>query len=213
MINYRVGTLEERKVSKLNMRKNILITGRPRVGKTTLVVEAIKDLNVPFCGFYTRELIRDDKRIGFVINNLRGERGIFAHIDSDSEIRVSKYGVELDVLEIIGVAELERCTRDVERKVIVIDEIGKMELFSDKFKSAVIRALDSPFPVLATIMVRGDEWVESIFEREDVKIFTINVNNRKQVKEKVEVLLPQLLFGTVREEIPERENINAGGKK
>ncbi len=183
------------------------------MGKTTLVMDVVRDLNLPFCGFYTRELLNDGRRVGFVVNNLRGERGIFAHVDSESEIRVSKYGIELDVLEIIGVAELERCARDRDPKVIIIDEIGKMELFSDKFKAAVVRALDSPFPVLATVMVRGDDWVESIFEREDAKIYSINVNNRKQIKEKIEAILPQLLEVKMKENIGVTENINAGGKK
>ncbi len=179
------------KMSNKTMQKNLLITGKPRTGKTTLVVNVIRRLDLPFCGFYTSELLKNGNRVGFVINNLRGERGIFAYVDSESDIRVSRYGVELDVLEAVGVSEVERCSRDHEPKIIVIDEIGKMELFSEPFKQSVLRSLNSPFPVLATVMGRGDEWVaENVLSREDIKLFMINVNNRKQIEDKIVRILP-----------------------
>ncbi len=194
------------------MKRNLLVTGKPRSGKTTLIMDIVKELDIPFCGFYTSELLREDKRVGFVINNLKGERGIFAHVDSESDLRISKYGVEVDVLETVGVSEVERCLRDNDLKIIVIDEIGKMELFSEKFKSTVEKSLASRYPLLATVMIKSDEWLEKVLDRDDIQTYYINMNNRGQVKEKIKIDLLGLLNEEFGVEFNNKSKV-VGGKK
>lgn len=64
------------------------------------------------------------------------------------------------------------------RKVFVIDEIGKMELFSQSFIRAVRQTLESSTcTVLGTIPIPKGKplaLVEEVRSRSDVKIFTVS---------------------------------------
>lgn len=163
------------------MKKNILLTGPPGVGKTTMIKEIIKQINEKeLCGFYTEEIRKEGKRVGFIIKGLGGKEGILAHINIKSNKKVGKYGVKIEELEEIGVKEIEK-----QKKVIIIDEIGKMELFSSKFKQAVISALNSNNMVLGTIGMIDDKFVKEIKERSDTIIINLGKENYQEVKETV----------------------------
>jgi len=62
------------------MNNHILITGKPRSGKTTLIKNLIPIAkeNYSVAGFYTEEILEKGKRIGFNIRTLEGETGILA---------------------------------------------------------------------------------------------------------------------------------------
>jgi nucleoside-triphosphatase len=161
------------------MIKNILLTGPPRVGKTTLIKEIISKINKEkICGFYTEEIKARGKRVGFAIRGLDGETGILAHIDVKSNKKVGKYKIKLDDLEKIAVKEIEKGNN-----LIIIDEIGKMELFSNKFKQAVTSALNSKSIVVGTIGMIEDKFVKEIKNRVDVTIINLTRDNYQQVKD------------------------------
>ncbi|MCP2597431.1 nucleoside-triphosphatase, partial [Candidatus Aminicenantes bacterium AC-335-G13] len=96
-------------------------------------------------------------------------------IDYVSPFRVSKYGVNLRIFESIGVEAINEAMRT--SKIIVIDEIGKMELFSEKFKETLIRALDSKKKVLATITLSNIDFVNKIKRRSDCDIIFLSREN------------------------------------
>lgn len=169
--------------------KNILITGKPACGKTTLIKKVIDELKLNAGGFYTLEIRRGGKREGFKIVTLDGKEGILAHVNIDSKYRVSKYGVDLKSLEEIGVKSILNAIK--EKEVIVIDEIGKMELFSKKFKEAVLYALDSNKKLLATIMLKPNPFADKIKKRKDTKIFYLTKENREKVKEEIKAIFQQ----------------------
>jgi len=128
-----------------------LITGKPGVGKTTLVQKIIERMqSVNMAGFCTAEIRGMGSRLGFELQGLNGERRILAHVEIDSKHRVGKYGVDTRGFEEF-LAALGLLNPDVE--LIVIDEIGKMELFSDRFRSLVRNALNSDKQVLARLDV------------------------------------------------------------
>lgn len=163
------------------MKKNILLTGPPRIGKTSMIKEIINMINKEMvCGFYTQEIKVGGKRVGFAITGLGGEIGVLAHIDIKSNKRVGKYKVKIDDLEKIALKEIEK-----QNKVIIIDEIGKMELFSDKFKQAVTYALNSKSMVLGTIGMIEDRFVKEIKDRVDTTIIRLNRDNYQKVKEEL----------------------------
>lgn len=156
-----------------------LLTGSPGTGKTTIVREAIARAKVNAGGFYTEEIRSGGVRQGFRIITLDGQNAILAHIDISSPYRVSKYGVNIENLDKVGVAAIHQAIEKSD--LIVIDEIGKMELFSPRFKEAVLKAIDSDKKVLGTIMLTPHPFADEIKRHTKVKIIQLTRANYDQM--------------------------------
>jgi nucleoside-triphosphatase len=155
--------------------KNILITGPPRCGKSTLIEKLIKQITGPLTGFFTREIKREGRRIGFSIITLDGREGILAHEEIKGPHRVGKYGVNLESIERIAVPSIIPSRPE---EIVVIDEIGKMECLSPLFRETVTQALHSSSAVIGSIAWRGSSFIEKIKEREDVLLVPVDERNR-----------------------------------
>lgn len=158
---------------------NILITGKPGIGKTTLIKGIIQKIGEKAGGFYTEEVRKAGQRIGFIIKTLDGKEGLLSCIDVDSPYKVGKYKVDLESFENIALPAIENALRN--SKIIIIDEIGSMELFSAKFKDMVLKALDSSSPVIATIKHKGSKFVDKIKSRDDVILLDLNQTDKKDI--------------------------------
>jgi nucleoside-triphosphatase len=175
------------------MPTNLLLTGRPGVGKTTLILRVLEELSdVPATGFYTAEIRSGGHRLGFRVITLDGQEATLAHVDISSQRRVSRYGVDVDAFERIALPGL---IPGPHIHLIVIDEIGKMECFSRAFREAVLRALDADTPVLATIALRGDRFIERLKAREDVELVEIRPANRQRLVKELAARLKERLHG------------------
>jgi nucleoside-triphosphatase len=161
------------------MGQALLLTGRPGVGKTTLIRSIAARLRTSAGGFYTEEIRERGRRTGFRLVSLDGKIGILASVNISSPCRVGKYGVHLHDLEQVGVTAILRAIQQPGVAVVVIDEIGKMELFSPAFREATLAALDSRKMVLATVMAGSDPWVDAIKARSDVTVIEITLANRQ----------------------------------
>ena len=161
---------------------NYLITGPPRCGKTTLImkIKQLAPLSARISGFITEEVRERGERIGFKLISLSEKKeGFLAKKDFPSPFRVGRYGVNIEDLDDIGCSAIEKGLQS--GKVIFIDEIGKMELFSAKFRKILLDALDSPQKVLASIMERHNDFADSIKRRPDVKLIHLQRGNFEQV--------------------------------
>jgi nucleoside-triphosphatase len=158
---------------------NYLLTGHPGVGKTTIIKKLLEKLKLPAGGFYTEEIREDNIRKGFAVATLSGFKGVLAHRNFKSRYKVGKYGVGVYTLNRIGVKEVQMCL--MEKKIIVIDEIGKMELLSPQFQEVVEKALNADNPVLGTITLAHHPFAQKVKDREDVKIFEVTKENRDEV--------------------------------
>ncbi|MGB9598533.1 MAG: NTPase [Minisyncoccales bacterium] len=165
------------------MIKNVFITGLPGCGKTTLLKEVLEELKLNAGGFYTQEIREKGIRKGFKIITLDGKEGILAHVNIKNPYRVSKYGVNIEDIDRIAVPSILEGLK--ENKIIVVDEIGKAELFSKKFKQAVLKALDSKNKVLGTIMLEENPFCDEIKKRKDTKIFYLKRENRGEIKKEI----------------------------
>ena len=169
------------------MGKTILLTGRPRVGKTTIIKDVVRRLPGQAGGFYTEEMKERGRRQGFKIVTLDGQEGVLAHVSIKSRMRVSKYGVNLTDLEDIGVAAIREAI--AQKDYVVIDEIGKMELFSTAFKDAVWEAIHSQKPLLGTITLSSHPWADRVKALSQVTIVEVNPANRDEVVQRLLDLL------------------------
>lgn len=161
------------------MKKNILITGKPHSGKTTVLQKIIPTLINPV-GFVTEEIMGEERRVGFQLVTSLGQKEILAHVDFETPYKVSRYSVDVSNLEKI----LEGISDFQEGDSLYIDEIGQMELFSDKFKDFVLKYLDSPNPCVATISsVYEDSFTTEIKNRNDITLIEITEENRQEKEE------------------------------
>ena len=154
---------------------NILLTGPPRSGKSTLIEKVIKRVKRPATGFFTRELREEGKRVGFLIETVDGKTGLLAHKNIKSNYRVGKYKVNIEDLDQIAVPSMLPSTDD---QLVVIDEIGKMECFSHFFKEPLLRALSAENQVIGSIALKGDRFIQTIKNRDDVILVAISENTR-----------------------------------
>lgn len=163
--------------------------GKPRTGKTTLVKKIVSQLKTPCGGFYTEEIIRGEKRVGFRIKTVDGKKGILAMHNLRSEFRLGHYGINIKDLEKIAVKAVEEALEN--KQIIVIDEIGKMELVSQKFKDVVLRTLNSGKKVIGVIHSAPHEFLNSIRGRSDVEILEVEIGNHEEVLKRVSILLQE----------------------
>ena len=170
------------------MGRTILLAGRPGVGKTTVIKQVVDMLGGETGGFYTEEIRQGGRRLGFKIITLEAEEGVLAHVDIKGPPRVSKYGVNLGDLEEVGVAALRRAIE--ERRYVVIDEIGRMELYSQEFREAVVEALESEKVVLGTVMAGRHPWVDTLKVRPQVTVLTVTEGNRQGMARRILDVLP-----------------------
>lgn len=158
--------------------KNILFTGPPRCGKSTLIERLVQKIKIPAVGFFTREIREKGNRVGFAIETLDGRQGILAHQSIKSRFKVGKYGVKLEDIDQIAVPAMIPSKSD---KLVVIDEIAKMECFSILFKKTLVSVLDCNHRVLGSIALKGDRFIREVKARSDVLLVPVTQQNRDEL--------------------------------
>jgi nucleoside-triphosphatase len=161
------------------MTKRILLTGRPGCGKTTLIKRIVRDLAMPAGGFYTEEIRERSRRVGFKLITLEGKEAVFASVNFKTSKRVGKYGLDLNKLETVGVSAVREAVQA--RQLVVIDEIGPMEIRSATFRDAVNEAFESSVLILATIVARSLPFTDAIKKQSDVSLIEVRPENREQL--------------------------------
>jgi nucleoside-triphosphatase len=163
----------------------LLIEARPGAGKTTAVArlaELLRDAGVALSGFLTREIREGGRRVGFEIETLAGKRGLLAHVDIKGSPRVSRYGVDVGQFERLALPELEA---PPSMGVVLIDEIGKMELASERFREAVAALFERPVPIVATIHTARHPFTDRLKRRPDVSTVRLSAGNRDRLPEEL----------------------------
>lgn len=170
------------------MKKNILITGIPRSGKSTLLKKLIAEVDQKV-GFVTNEVLKDGERIGFELENHKGKRSTLADVGFKTNFKVARYFVDINNLDEI-VSSVDKFE---DGDLLFIDEIGQMQLFSEKFKTFVTKFFDSKNTCVATISkVYSDEFIETIKKRDDIILIEINQENRESKEKYLKRLLAEI---------------------
>lgn len=184
--------------------KCFLVTGPPGVGKSTLIMRVFESLKasnptLKVQGFYTREVRVAGERVGFEVVTLDGRTcplasSNFSSQESHRWPNVGKYKVDVASFESLALPELQ--VRE-DTDLFIIDEVGKMELYSSSFFPAVLKVLESNIPILASIPVpkfgRDIPAVARLKNHAGATLFTLSVSNRDAVREQMRSLLEDLL--------------------
>jgi nucleoside-triphosphatase len=167
------------------MGRTLLLTGRPGIGKTSIIQAVVEVLGDRAGGFYTEEIRGPGGRKGFRLVTLDGREAIMAHVNlrGGGRPRVSRYGVDVKAIEKVGLSSLRRAMEA--GKLLVVDEIGKMELFCGPFKDAVLQAIGGPYTVLATVMSKPNPWVEALKAMPRIETWEVTFENRDELPERV----------------------------
>ncbi len=169
------------------MEKRVLIlTGNPGVGKTTVLAKAVSDLRgrgVSVGGMFSREVREGKERVGFEIVDVANAKvGWLAQVKQQDGPQVGRYHVNLGDLETVGVKAINNAVEGSD--VVAIDEIGPMELFSEKFRKAAQKALESNKLVVAGVHYKAqDKLVVDAKGRADAEVFTVTAGNRDALPE------------------------------
>jgi nucleoside-triphosphatase len=167
------------------MGKTLLLTGHPRIGKTTIIRKVIEKLGDRVGGFYTEEIFGPGGRKGFKLITLDGKEIILSHKDfRDPKMpRVGRYGVDIKALDNVGVTAIQQTVQA--GKILVVDEIGKMELFSKSFREVMLSAILGPTPILGTIIYKPYPAADIFKALAQVTIWEVNMMNRAKLHRKV----------------------------
>jgi len=165
------------------MKPVYLLTGQPGTGKTSLIKQAASGMKGKAGGFYTEEIRSQGVRQGFRLVTLEGQSTVLSHINFQSPHRVGKYGVDVESLDRVGVAALDKAMRECD--LVVIDEIGKMELLSARFREAVSNILNSGKRLLGTIMLNPHPYADAIKRQPQVNLITLTRTNQQPVLEEL----------------------------
>ena len=174
------------------------ITGMPSVGKThTLgkIINSLENHGYTVGGMITEPVIKKKKRVGFyAVNWQTKEKQVFAHIDFESKEKVGEYGVDTTALDAVGVPAIADAIADSEINIIIIDEIGKMEMLSEKFCEIVVEALDSDKPILVTLHKKSrTPLLQDVRRRDDIRILEVTPVNRNLLPYKIEKIMEEKL--------------------
>jgi nucleoside-triphosphatase len=163
--------------------KVLLLTGKPGTGKTAIIKETLARTKIKGGGFYTEEIRVGGIRQGFKIVTLSGQEAILAHVSISSPYQVSKYKVDIDSLDEIGVSAIKQALE--ESDLIVIDEIGKMELLSPPFREVVWQVINSGNKVLGTITLSPHPFANEIKRHPEIKTLLVTRTNHDQMLEEI----------------------------
>lgn len=169
----------------------VFITGEPGIGKTTLIRKVVEKLGDRAIGFWTQEVREGKRRVGFKVVTTDGEERLFASKTFTSKHLVGSYGVNVKRFEELVLPILLRALKEGEGKVVVIDEIGKMELFSKGFRDLVKEIAHNPrLKVLATLPIRDvHPLVKELRRMRGAVLIELRRENREGMEDEILKLL------------------------
>ena len=163
----------------------LLLEGRPGVGKTTVarrLLQLLQEAGVPVAGFTTGELRTGGHREGFLVEAVSGVREVLAHVDLPGPPRVGRYGVDLAAFERVALPALGDSGPG---GVVVVDELGKMELASAAFRAAVVDLLGRDVAVAATVHQARDRFTDSLRRRPDIRVIRVTEATRDPLSQQL----------------------------
>ncbi len=189
------------------MLKNILITGGVKSGKSTLLRNLTGGIPQK-TGFITNEILDKTGRVGFEIETSTGHGISLARLNPETLPKVGRFFVNIQNLEsaVTEVSVFEN------KDILYLDEIGQMQLLSEKFKDLVIKFLDFENICLTTLSsVYQNDFIENIKKRDDIILIGISAENREEKRKFIKQLMAKIRKAQKYITEPERFTLLDGG--
>ena len=168
------------------MKPKILITGPPRSGKSTLISRLIEDLldrKLKIYGFITPEIRKENKRVGFYVIDLYSKKRFpLARVGKfNTNFRLGRYSVFVEDFEHY-IDELNDSIEEIQDSIFCIDEIGKMELFTEKFQDFIKNLFNSNNLIIATVGEKLKHHIKDyILAMPNLNLFRLNIQNQDEI--------------------------------
>ena len=167
------------------MKRHIVLCGRRHVGKTTMINRLMKELACPVYGYQTNTTVTDPDGTHHIYmypaGRVDGQMSDGNHV---GDCNTRERSVNLQVFETMGVQLLQNAMPD---GVIVMDEIGFMEIGAENFCQEVLKALDGNIPVLATVKDTelGAEFLDQVRKHKNAEVYMLDIDHWDEIYEKV----------------------------
>ena len=173
--------------------QKIGITGLPNAGKTETLVRIVKKLEEEgyrVGGMLTKPFEKDGKQ-GIMIQDWQSDKEVmFADTDSNTGYRMGEYNVDTKQLDSVGTKAIEEAVHDEKTDIIIVDEVGKMEMLSEKFCDVVKEALDSDKMLIMTLHKKSrNSLLQDIRRRDDIRLLEVTPINKNLLPYKIEKIL------------------------
>ncbi|MEM5773112.1 MAG: NTPase [Candidatus Aenigmatarchaeota archaeon] len=160
----------------------IFLTGRAGSGKSTVLLKAIellKNKGLKVGGIVTPEIREEGKRVGFYVKDVFSQAmEVFASVDFKIEPKLGKYGIDVEAFEKVALPAIDFAIENCD--VVVIDEIGKMEFFSENFKKKIFALVLLDKPLIAVLHRNFVKQFKQFGE-----ILEVNQENREKLPEEL----------------------------
>lgn len=171
------------------MKMKILVTGPPRCGKSTLIsklIDFFSAIKTPLRGFLTPEVRKKNNRIGFDIEDIMTKkRQKLARVGNhNTNYKLGRYSIFVEDFEnyILKLENIEFHEEDL----FIIDEIGKMELFSLKFQDFIKKMFSSNLSIIATVGLTIKHPIKNfILNNSNVKLFNLTRQNAQRIYQEI----------------------------
>ena len=161
----------------------LFLTGPPQSGKTTLIREATRRATMPAGGFYTEDVRKGGRRVGFDLITLDGERLPLARVGFPSCYRLRDYGVDLEVMEQVGVPAVQEAL--AAGKLAIIDEVGWMEMFSASFQKAVRQGIEAGSLILGSVTPRPHPLADWVRRHHNVRLVSVSRERHDELLQEI----------------------------
>ncbi|MCG8483447.1 MAG: nucleoside-triphosphatase [Clostridia bacterium] len=179
-------------MNNLSNTKNLFLCGPRLCGKSTLLKRYLEPCRQLIGGYFVQRLYLAGVCQAFrMVDINRSEEyllnKITTSIDHEDNVlfEIGERRIMLETFEILGVTTLQKALYNTQKKLIVMDELGRLEEKAPQFKAIVCEALDCPKPVLGVIKDESRPFLDRVRSREDVEVLDWTILPYKVIENKI----------------------------